>query len=106
MDDTDYISPMIYPSHFSAGEQGCAHPSQCAYKLVHKSGEYAAALFAGKRTKYRPWLEDFDWPDADYTSPGTTKVAEQIQAAQETNSWGWLMWDPFIDFQPRSAFAK
>lgn len=106
IDDTDYISPMIYPSHFSAGEQGCAHPSQCAYKLVHKSGEYAAPLFAGKKTKYRPWLEDFDWPDADYTSPGTTKVAEQIQAAEETNSWGWLMWDPFIDFQPRSAFAK
>jgi hypothetical protein len=106
MDETDYISPMIYPSHFSPGEQGCDHPSQCAYKLVHKSGEYAADLFAGHRTKYRPWLEDFDWPDADYTSPGTTKVAEQIQAAAETNAWGWLMWDPYVDFQPRSAFAK
>ncbi|MDQ6694590.1 MAG: hypothetical protein M3014_09255 [Chloroflexota bacterium] len=103
---TDYLSPMIYPSHFSPGEQGCAKPAQCAYKLVHKSGEFAAVVFNGQRAKYRPWLEDFDWPSADYTSPGTTKVAEQIRAAQETNSWGWLMWDASNEYRPRVAFGK
>ncbi len=106
IDDTDYISPMIYPSHFSAGEQGCDQPAQCAYQLVHKSGEYAQRLFAGKRTKYRPWLEDFDWPGADYTSPGTTKVTDQIKAAAETGAWGWMMWDASITYEPRSAFNK
>lgn len=106
MHDTDYICPMIYPSHFSPGEQGCDKPAQCAYKLVHKSGEYAAPLFDGQTTKYRPWLEGFDWPGADYTSPGTTKIAEQIQAAAETNSWGWTIWDAANTYVLRTPFKK
>ncbi|MFL5733877.1 MAG: putative glycoside hydrolase [Chloroflexia bacterium] len=106
VDHTDYVAPMIYPSHFSYGEQGCNKPAQCAYKLVKKSGEYAAQRFEGKKAKYRPWLEDFDWPGADYTSPGTTKVAEQIQAATETNAWGWMWWDAANEYQPRAAFKK
>ncbi len=103
---TDYLSPMIYPSHFSAGEQNCAKPATCAYTLVRKSGEYAADIFKGYRAKYRPWLEDFDWPGADYTSPGTTKVADQIRAAKETNAWGWLWWDASNQYEPRASFLK
>ncbi len=106
IDYTDYICPMIYPSHFSTGEQGCKNPATCAYALVKKSGEYAATRFEGKRAKYRPWLQDFDWGVVDYTSPGTKKVIEQIQAAEETNSWGWMMWDPANVYEPRSAFRK
>ncbi|MGA7731205.1 MAG: putative glycoside hydrolase, partial [Chloroflexia bacterium] len=103
---TDYICPMIYPSHFSPGEQGCDVPARCAYELVHKSGEYAQELFAGHRAKYRPWLEDFDWPGADYTSPGSKLVPDQIRAAAETGAWGWMMWDPAVNYEPRSAFEK
>jgi len=103
---TDYLSPMIYPSHFSPGEQGCAKPAQCAYALVHQSGVYAKDVFAGQRAKYRPWLQDFDWPGADYTSPGTTKVSDQIKAATETNAWGWLWWDASNTYEPRAAFKK
>lgn len=107
VDHADYISPMIYPSHFSPGEQGCPRPADCAYKLIHKSGEYAQERFAGKKAKYRPWLEDFDWPPhSDYTSPGTTKLAEQMQAAKETGAWGWMWWDASNEYQPRAAFKK
>lgn len=106
IDHTDYIAPMIYPSHFSPGEQDCDVPAQCAYELVHKSGEYAQDLFAGHRTKYRPWLEDFDWPGADYTSDDSTLVPDQIRAAAETGAWGWMMWDASISYDPRSAFKK
>jgi len=104
VDHTDYVCPMIYPSHFSVGEQDCSHPEACAYKLVHKSGEFAAKRFEGKKAKYRPWLQDFDWGKTDYTSKGTTKVTEQIQAAGETGAWGWQFWDPYNDYQPRAAF--
>lgn len=103
---TDYIAPMIYPSHFSPGEEDCDVPAQCAYKLVHKAGEYAQQLFAGSRTKYRPWLEDFDWPGADYTSDDSPLVPDQIRAAAETGAWGWMMWDASISYDPRSAFKK
>src|SRR5205807_10622676 len=103
---TDYVAPMIYPSHFNPGELGCPKPEKCAYKIIHQAGVYAEKRFAGHIAKYRPWLEDFDWGTTDYTSPGTTKVTEQIQAAYETGAWGWMMWDPWNDYQPRSAFKK
>ena len=75
--------------------------------MVHKSGEFAMPRFEGHKAKYRPWLEDFDWPPSyDYTDPGTTKVAEQMQAAAETGAWGWMMWDPANDYEPRSVFKK
>ena len=106
IDYADYISPMIYPSHFSPGEQGCSVPAKCAYTLIKKAGEYAEPLFAGARSKYRPWLQDFDWGTTDYTSRGTTKVQEQIDACEETNCWGWLMWDPANVYEPRSVFSK
>jgi hypothetical protein len=105
-DHSDYICPMIYPSHFSRGEQGCPKPENCAYQMVKKSGEFAMKRFEGKKAKYRPWLQDFDWFSSDYTSPGTTKVAEQIRAAAETNAWGWQMWDPWNAYEPRAAFKE
>lgn len=106
VDNTDYVAPMIYPSHFSPGELGCAKPETCAYKIIVKAGEYAQQRFAGRKAKYRPWLQDFDWGTTDYTSPGTTKVAEQLQACAETGCWGWMIWDPLNEYQPRSVFKK
>jgi len=106
IDYADYICPMIYPSHFSPGEQGCSVPAKCAYKLIKKSGEFAAPLFEGAVSKYRPWLQDFDWGPTDYTSPGTTKVQEQIDACDETGCWGWQMWDPANVYEPRAVFKK
>jgi hypothetical protein len=106
IDYTDYVCPMIYPSHFSPGEQGCDVPAQCAYELVKKSGEFAGPLFAGRKAKYRPWLQAFDWPGADYTSPGSQKIPDQIRAARETDAWGWQWWDPAIQYEPRNEFIK
>jgi hypothetical protein len=105
-DYTDYISPMIYPSHFSPGEQGCANPAVCAYELIKQSGIYAQKRFEGRKVKYRPWLQAFDWGRVDYTSPGTTKVLDQVRACEETDCWGWLWWDPANVYEPRSAFKK
>jgi hypothetical protein len=106
LDNTDYASPMIYPSHFSPGEQGCAHPSQCAYTIIQKSGQYAAAMFAGRMAKYRPWLEAFDWPDADYTSSGSPLIPDQLRACAETNCWGWMMWDASNEYALRTPYSK
>jgi hypothetical protein len=73
---------------------------------VKKSGEYAAELFKGHKAKYRPWMQAFDWPGADYTSPGSQKVPDQIRAALETGTWGWQWWDPANQYEPRSAFIE
>jgi hypothetical protein len=106
IDYTDYICPMIYPSHFVVGEQGCDVPAACAYELIKASGEFAKPRFEGHRTKYRPWLQDFDWGKTDYTSRNSKRVQQQIQACEETDCWGWQMWDPANEYLPRAAFEK
>jgi hypothetical protein len=106
IDYTDYICPMIYPSHFIAGEQGCDVPAACAYELIKASGEFAQPRFEGHRTKYRPWLQDFDWGETDYTSRSSKRVQQQIKACEETGCWGWQMWDPANEYLPRAAFEK
>jgi hypothetical protein len=90
---TDYVSPMIYPSHFTNGEMGFANPNAHPYEIIKQAGIYTNDRIAGQRAKYRPWLQAFDWmDDVDYEGdPHSIQV--QIQAAEESNAEGWLMWD-------------
>jgi hypothetical protein len=90
---TDYICPMIYPSHFTNGEMGFANPNAHPYEIIKQAGVYTNQRIAGQRAKYRPWLQAFDWyDDVDYEGdPHSIRV--QIQAAEESNAEGWQMWD-------------
>jgi hypothetical protein len=91
---TDYVCPMIYPSHFSAGEMGFKNPNAYPYEVVKQAGIYTADRIAGQRAKYRPWLQAFNWyDDVDYEKDPTS-VRVQIQATEETGGSGWQMWDP------------
>jgi len=89
--NTDYISPMIYPSHFSSGELGFKDPNAHPYEIIKQAGIYTAARIAGQRAKSRPWLQGFDWNHLPYDGH---LYRLQIQAAEETGSAGWMFWDP------------
>jgi hypothetical protein len=90
---TDYICPMIYPSHFTNGEMGFANPNAHPYEIIKQAGVYTNDRIAGQRAKYRPWLQAFNWyDDVDYEGdPHSIRL--QIQAAEETQAVGWQMWD-------------
>ncbi|HUS13458.1 MAG TPA: putative glycoside hydrolase, partial [Chloroflexia bacterium] len=88
---TDYICPMIYPSHFSAGELGFSDPNAHPYEIIKRAGEYTQERIAGQRAKYRPWLQGFDWTHLAYDG---RLYRLQIQAAAETGAAGWMFWDP------------
>ncbi|RJR31294.1 hypothetical protein C4569_02525 [Candidatus Parcubacteria bacterium] len=85
----DYISPMVYPSHFADGYKGFANPAQYPYEVVYKSLRDGAKKIAGTKAKYRPWLQDFDL-GADYDS---VKVKDEIRAAYDSESSGWMLWN-------------
>jgi hypothetical protein len=89
----DYLSPMLYPSHYSENQFGVAgHPNEYPYDIVAISLDEGIARLGGNAAIFRPWLQDFGYPGMrDYTA---WDVREQIRAADEAGTSGWMLWDP------------
>jgi len=89
----DYISPMVYPSHYPTGYLGLANPAANPYPVVKRAmiaGNQILSQATSTRPQTRPWLQDFDI-GANYTAE---LVRAQINAAEENNASGWLLWNP------------
>ncbi len=56
---TDYVCPMVYPSHFWPGALDFGNPAQHPYEIVLDSLQKGAKQMVGKRAMLRPWLQDF-----------------------------------------------
>lgn len=86
----DYISPMVYPSHYNPGEYNIKVPEANPYDIVLNSlGEFEKEM-KGTQAKLRPWLQDFSLKIA-YTPD---MVRRQIDACTEAGVNQWLLWDP------------
>jgi len=95
----DYICPMIYPSHFSAGNYGVAHPDLEPYNIIRKvltasktkldeipEGEHRAIV--------RPWLQDFTatWIK-NYQVYDGLQLRHQIAGVYSVGYSEWLLWN-------------
>ncbi|MDR0823026.1 MAG: putative glycoside hydrolase, partial [Endomicrobium sp.] len=85
----DYISPMVYPSHYAAGTYGVKEPNKAPYRIVYESMKGAVKKIPAK--KLRPWLQDFTIFNYKY---GKEHVKSQIQACYDNNIGSWLLWNP------------
>lgn len=88
----DYLSPMVYPSHYPRGFNGYMNVNAYPYEIVKFSMDRAVErLIAASSTpsKMRPWLQDFDYP-VTYTPE---MVRTQIQAVYDAGLNSWMMWD-------------
>jgi len=98
--EVDVISPMIYPSHYSDGMWGIAHPDltpgpiikhalKDATKRNRKLNEQGIAT-----ASVRPWLQGFTagWvhPHQKY---GTAQIREQIKAAKDSGYTSYMLWN-------------
>ena len=100
----DYVSPMIYPSHYLPGNFGFENPAEHPYEVIRDamitaSGRLAAA--SSTPSKLRPWLQDFDL-GATYDAAMVRKeiqAAEGILLANPELYAGWLLWDPNNRYQ-------
>lgn len=120
----DYVSFMVYPSHYYAGLSLAADPARDLPAVNYTVGEARAhpdvtvarslliaqdyldltastsratssPMYAESIARIRPWLEDF-FHEADRIAGrpwGTQKVRLQIDAAEETTSHGWMLWN-------------
>lgn len=94
---TDYVCPMIYPSHFWNGAAGFARPAEHPYEIIAESMRLGLEQMQGKRALLRPWLQDFTltWvPDDEIVEYGPAEVRAQIKAVEDSGSpGGWLLYD-------------
>lgn len=89
---SDYLCPMLYPSGFKSGVLGFKHPSSHPYEMVHQSIEQMKKEISAKRI--RPWLQAFR--DYAHTKQkyGYSAIQAQIRACDDSNTSGWLFWNP------------
>ena len=94
----DYVSPMVYPSHYGTGFVSLpGHPDNHPYEVVKKAmddGVRKANNAGINPDKLRPWLQDFTctWC-AGYFPYGADEVREQIQATYDAGLDSWILWN-------------
>jgi hypothetical protein len=94
----DYVSPMIYPSHWGPGEYGVADPNRQPYDIITATLDVWSETVEGKRARVVPWLEDTTYRAWDRPF----QVREQIRAALDHGIDEWLMWNPGSTFTPEA----
>jgi hypothetical protein len=94
---TDYVCPMVYPSHFWPGALNFDNPAQHPYEVILDSMQKGAKQMTGKRALLRPWLQDFTltWvPKDQIVEYGPNEVRAQIKAAEDFGqAGGWMLYD-------------
>jgi hypothetical protein len=85
----DYISLMLYPSHYTPGNYGIEDPEKDPYKTVSLSLKDAQRRIRGTGAKLRPWIQDFTLR-VPYTP---VEVRAQIDAVEDLGINEWLLWN-------------
>ncbi|MFB9279257.1 putative glycoside hydrolase [Cohnella cellulosilytica] len=96
----DFISPMVYPSHYSEGTWAIAHPDLSPGPIVKHALKEASDRnreLSGKgvvAAQIRPWLQSFTatWvhPHQQY---GAAQIREQIAAARKAGITSYMLWN-------------
>lgn len=89
----DYVSPMVYPSHYPANFNGMANPSSRPYETIlfaMQKGKERAIAASTTPLKLRPWLQDFSIRGVTYTPQ---MVRDQIRATYDVGLTSWMMWN-------------
>mgnify|MGYP001581959504 CR=1 FL=1 len=95
----DYVSPMVYPSHYPPTWNGFVNPAEYPYEVVKiamaRAVEREQLWFIANNiatstpSKLRPWLQDFNL-GATY---GPDKVRAQMQATYDVGLSSWMLWN-------------
>lgn len=102
----DFISPMMYPSHYANYSFGLRIPDKHPYELL-----YAAVKNAAHRNQalphpaeIRPWIQGFSasWLP-EFRHYGPPEIREQIRALRENKIESYLVWSP-ANHYPFQAF--
>ena len=85
----DALYPMVYPSHFGAGEYNLPDPNGQPGRTVALALRDFDIAMRGSGARLVPWLQDFSL-GRTYT---LQDVREQIQAARDAGAEGFMLWN-------------
>ncbi len=85
----DFVSPMLYPSHWGKGEYGIAEPNRSPGPITSKSLADFKVAVDGSPAALVPWFQDFSLG----MTYGETEVRAQLSAAAELGVKDFLLWD-------------
>jgi len=94
--ETDYIAPMLYPSHWNVGEYGISDPERDPYEIVKRSLRDFQQQVTRTGRPLVPWIQHFSL-NVTYT---TDDVVAQVRAAKDMGYDSWMMWDPTVTYDP------
>lgn len=89
VDHVDYISPMMYPSHYPSGHLGLTNPASSPRIVIENGMKKGLPYFENKRAVVRPWIQAFNI-GAIY---GAKNIRAQIDAVEKYTDGGWLLWN-------------
>lgn len=90
----DYLSPMLYPSGFQFGIPGYKNPVAHVYEIVRRSLDRVEARTKTSPLRLRPWLQAFRDYAFDRRHFDTDEIRDQIRAADDAGTDGWMLWNP------------
>ncbi|MBX7254738.1 MAG: putative glycoside hydrolase [Candidatus Hydrogenedentes bacterium] len=102
--NVDYLSPMVYPSHYAKGQviqsKKYASPDKSPYAVVKGTLDTAQERIKAVRwcetARMRPYLQDFtaSWlGSGHYMNYGVDEVRAQIKAAKDAGYAEWIFWN-------------
>ena len=98
---TNYMSPMMYPSHYPNGFAGIRTPDLRPYSIIAQS--VARSIRANnnskKPTNIRPWIQAFTAKWLKHHIPyGKNELNQQIKALKDKGIKSYLLWHPGSKF--------
>jgi hypothetical protein len=90
----DYISPMIYPSHYASGFMGYNNPAEYPYEVVRNSSEQGLLRIKNHdcESKFRPWLQSFSL-GAIYDEKTIQRQIDGLKDALGDDYAGYMLWN-------------
>jgi len=95
--EVDYVSPMMYPSHYGKGVYGLAVPDANPYKTI-----YASTKDSINRNNnidspaiIRPWIQAFTaaWVKG-HINYGPNEIKDQVKAMKDLGVDEYILWSP------------
>lgn len=92
---SEFLSPMVYPSHYDAGFMGIDepgdHPELVGMGVKHMLAQLEERGVLKSGARIRPWLQAMRHKSSNY---GAGYIQEEIRTGDRAGAAGWLLWNP------------